>query len=225
MKNPLWNNWQAKLVSFLIALVIWGYVKNLVDPSFLRPAPHRARSADSILSSARDAVPTIVTRRAPIMRRLDGMNTLTQAPTRDGLTTEPSAAALFRWRMRLLQSLGQPVKDGRPRAPHALWHQAGPDVSASRAGSTPKSPRSSRSSSSNAAPMAARNIPRPQRPPSAKSSQACPSSALSNSRSASSPPRSPTSATGSSPSSARRSSANGTIAASPSRADKELYVE
>ncbi len=34
MKNHLWNNWQAKLISFLIALVIWGYVKNLVDPSF-----------------------------------------------------------------------------------------------------------------------------------------------------------------------------------------------
>jgi YbbR domain-containing protein len=35
MKNPLWNNWQAKLVSFLIALVIWVYVKNVVDPSFI----------------------------------------------------------------------------------------------------------------------------------------------------------------------------------------------
>ncbi len=35
MKSPLWNNWQAKLVSFIIALVIWGYVKNLDDPSFL----------------------------------------------------------------------------------------------------------------------------------------------------------------------------------------------
>jgi hypothetical protein len=35
MKNPLWNNWQAKLVSVVVALVIWGYVKNLVDPSFL----------------------------------------------------------------------------------------------------------------------------------------------------------------------------------------------
>ena len=35
MKNPLWNNWQAKLISFIIALVIWGYVKNLDDPSFL----------------------------------------------------------------------------------------------------------------------------------------------------------------------------------------------
>ena len=34
MKNLLWNNWQAKLVCFLIALVIWAYVKNLVDPSF-----------------------------------------------------------------------------------------------------------------------------------------------------------------------------------------------
>ena len=35
MKSPLWNNWQAKVVSFVIALVIWGYVKNAVDPSFL----------------------------------------------------------------------------------------------------------------------------------------------------------------------------------------------
>ncbi len=34
MKNPLLNNWQAKLVSFIFALVIWCYVKNLVDPSF-----------------------------------------------------------------------------------------------------------------------------------------------------------------------------------------------
>ena len=35
MKNLLWNNWQAKLVSVLIALVIWGYVKDLQDPSFI----------------------------------------------------------------------------------------------------------------------------------------------------------------------------------------------
>ena len=35
MKNLLLNNWQAKLVSFLIALVIWGYVKNIEDPSFI----------------------------------------------------------------------------------------------------------------------------------------------------------------------------------------------
>ena len=34
MKKPWWNNWPAKLISFLIALVIWGYVKNLIDPSF-----------------------------------------------------------------------------------------------------------------------------------------------------------------------------------------------
>jgi YbbR domain-containing protein len=34
MKKLLSNNWQAKLVCFLIALVIWGYVKNVVDPSF-----------------------------------------------------------------------------------------------------------------------------------------------------------------------------------------------
>ena len=35
MKNLFWNNWQAKLVCFLIALVIWAYVKNVVDPSFI----------------------------------------------------------------------------------------------------------------------------------------------------------------------------------------------
>jgi len=34
MKNLWLNNWQAKLVSFVIALVIWAYVKNQVDPSF-----------------------------------------------------------------------------------------------------------------------------------------------------------------------------------------------
>ena len=34
MKNRLLNNWQAKLISFAIALVIWAYVKNRVDPSF-----------------------------------------------------------------------------------------------------------------------------------------------------------------------------------------------
>ena len=34
MKNLLLNNWQAKLVSFAIALVMWAYVKNRVDPSF-----------------------------------------------------------------------------------------------------------------------------------------------------------------------------------------------
>ena len=34
MENPLSNNWQAKLISFIIALVIWGNVKNIVDPSF-----------------------------------------------------------------------------------------------------------------------------------------------------------------------------------------------
>jgi hypothetical protein len=33
--NPLSNNWQAKLVSLLIALVIWAYVKNLIQPGFL----------------------------------------------------------------------------------------------------------------------------------------------------------------------------------------------
>ena len=35
MKSPWSNNWQAKVVSFVIALVIWGYVKNLEDPSFI----------------------------------------------------------------------------------------------------------------------------------------------------------------------------------------------
>jgi YbbR domain-containing protein len=35
MKNLFLNNWQAKLVCFLIALVIWAYVKNVVDPSFI----------------------------------------------------------------------------------------------------------------------------------------------------------------------------------------------
>jgi len=34
MKSPLWNNWQAKLISFGIALVIWCYLKNLDDQSF-----------------------------------------------------------------------------------------------------------------------------------------------------------------------------------------------
>jgi len=29
------NNWQAKLISFAIALVIWAYVKNQVSPGFL----------------------------------------------------------------------------------------------------------------------------------------------------------------------------------------------
>jgi len=28
------NNWQAKLVSLLIALAIWAYVKNQVDATF-----------------------------------------------------------------------------------------------------------------------------------------------------------------------------------------------
>lgn len=35
MQHPLLNNWQAKLISFLIALVIWAYVKNLVQPGFI----------------------------------------------------------------------------------------------------------------------------------------------------------------------------------------------
>jgi hypothetical protein len=29
------NNWPAKLVSLLIALIIWAYVKNIVQPDFL----------------------------------------------------------------------------------------------------------------------------------------------------------------------------------------------
>ncbi len=35
MKNHLLNNWQAKLISFLIALAIWAYVRNLIQPGFL----------------------------------------------------------------------------------------------------------------------------------------------------------------------------------------------
>ncbi len=35
MRNPLLNNWPAKLVSFGIALAIWLYAKNAVDPSFI----------------------------------------------------------------------------------------------------------------------------------------------------------------------------------------------
>jgi YbbR domain-containing protein len=35
MQNPLSNNWQAKLSSFVIALVIWVYVKNQVEQDFI----------------------------------------------------------------------------------------------------------------------------------------------------------------------------------------------
>jgi len=35
MKNLLLNNWQAKLISFLIAVAIWVYLRNVVDPSFI----------------------------------------------------------------------------------------------------------------------------------------------------------------------------------------------
>jgi hypothetical protein len=35
MKNPWLNNWQAKVVSLMIALVIWAYVKNIVQPGFI----------------------------------------------------------------------------------------------------------------------------------------------------------------------------------------------
>jgi hypothetical protein len=34
MKNLLLNNWQAKLISFGIAVVIWAYLRYLDDPSF-----------------------------------------------------------------------------------------------------------------------------------------------------------------------------------------------
>ena len=34
MQNPLSNNWPAKVVSLLIALVIWAYVKYLIEPEF-----------------------------------------------------------------------------------------------------------------------------------------------------------------------------------------------
>jgi hypothetical protein len=34
MKNLLSHNWQAKLVSFVIAVIIWAYLRNMVDPSF-----------------------------------------------------------------------------------------------------------------------------------------------------------------------------------------------
>jgi len=35
MKNPWLNNWQAKLISFVIALLIWLYVKNQAEPGFV----------------------------------------------------------------------------------------------------------------------------------------------------------------------------------------------
>ena len=34
MKNLLLNNWQAKLISFGIAVMIWAYLRYLDDPSF-----------------------------------------------------------------------------------------------------------------------------------------------------------------------------------------------
>lgn len=34
MKNLWSNNWQAKLISFVIATIIWMYLRNLDDPSF-----------------------------------------------------------------------------------------------------------------------------------------------------------------------------------------------
>jgi hypothetical protein len=34
MKNLLSNNWQAKLVCLLIAVGIWAFLRNQVDPTF-----------------------------------------------------------------------------------------------------------------------------------------------------------------------------------------------
>ena len=34
MKNLLLNNWPAKLISFVIAVVIWAFIRNQIDPSF-----------------------------------------------------------------------------------------------------------------------------------------------------------------------------------------------
>jgi YbbR domain-containing protein len=34
MKNLLSNNWQAKLVCLLIAVCIWAFLRNQVDPTF-----------------------------------------------------------------------------------------------------------------------------------------------------------------------------------------------
>ncbi len=35
MKNLWLNNWQAKLISFVIAVIIWTYLRELDDPSFI----------------------------------------------------------------------------------------------------------------------------------------------------------------------------------------------
>ena len=35
MKNRVLNNWQAKIVCFLIALMIWVFVKNHDTPGFI----------------------------------------------------------------------------------------------------------------------------------------------------------------------------------------------
>jgi YbbR domain-containing protein len=35
MKNHLLNNWQAKLISFLVALLVWLYLKNQIEPGFV----------------------------------------------------------------------------------------------------------------------------------------------------------------------------------------------
>jgi hypothetical protein len=34
MKNLLLNNWQAKLISLVIAVAIWAYLRNQVDTTF-----------------------------------------------------------------------------------------------------------------------------------------------------------------------------------------------
>ena len=46
MQNPLLNNWQAKVVCFVIALVIWASVKNLDDPSFFDRLLHGTLTSD-----------------------------------------------------------------------------------------------------------------------------------------------------------------------------------
>jgi hypothetical protein len=40
MRNRFLNNWQAKLAALLIALAIWVYEKNQVQPEFLDQVMH-----------------------------------------------------------------------------------------------------------------------------------------------------------------------------------------
>lgn len=40
MKNRILNNWQAKIVCFLIALTIWVIVKNQISPGFIDQLLH-----------------------------------------------------------------------------------------------------------------------------------------------------------------------------------------